>query len=417
MNQRTMGNARRLRSSIVLAALAGVLAAAATTDAFDDGVSDRKAIELQIAEQASLDVHAHWEPVKTSQYGFGESWPELRDFQPATPLQTYSGNEFNALLPDRLVSVGDIWHLDPADCLVFLKQFHPGASTDLHIDNGDSPRGGRAILARYNDRLAVVLARFHGEFVLEDGWLTPGHFQGKLVIDRQTGEVKYLRWKVPPAAVNFDAGRKIIDGEIGGRPIDPANPPVATDAGILARMELLGGNEEAISAMMWSASIPNVAAWDRLEKELYPFRNIEWVPFEEAVSIARASGKPIHVVTVDGWLCDESCCGSGKALRAGPLSNPRIGRLLNAHCVNTWILNSSLSRVRDEGKTPQAKQLAQAVLQSRQPHSPVDSMVLTSDLKVVSVRAANDDILGAKLPVVLARYESFIQEAIKAANE
>jgi hypothetical protein len=182
-------------------------------------------------------------------------------------------------------------------------------------------------------------------------------------------------------------------------------------------MELIGGSKEATATEEWTASISDADAWDRLERDMYPFRNIEWVPFEQAVSAARTSGKPIHVVTVDGWLCDESCCGSGKALRAGPLSNPQIGQLLNANCVNTWILNRSLPHLRDEGQTSEARQLAEAVLKARQPHSPVDSMVLAADLQLISVRAANDDILRGKPADVLDRYEAFIRQAIGAANQ
>jgi hypothetical protein len=317
-------------------------------------------ITLAISSPVPLEVKAYWEPI-SSQNGFGQSWSELRDFQPAEAVHSYAGSDFAALLPPGPVRTGESWPLDKAGCMKFLKQFHRGASKGTR-GNGDSPEGGLGILARYNDQYAVILTRFHGRFVLNEGWLTPGQFQGTLVLDRKSAEVKFFRWHVPMAAVNFDANIKILDGDVGGIPIDPKNPPVFSGGGVLPRMELLGGNPAVADGQSWTGSISDEAALDQIEKELYPFRKVEWVAFDKALEGARRAGKPLHVVSIDGTLCDESCCGTGKSLRAGPLSDDRIARLLNDKCINTWVLNSELAKLRDNAEHADARALAAAVL-------------------------------------------------------
>jgi hypothetical protein len=319
--------------------------------------------------------------------------------------------DFAALWPNRDVRVGDTWQIDKEGCVKFLKQFHDGATGEVR-DNGDSPKVGLATLARYNDEVAVILARFHGEFVLKEGWLTPGQFKRTLVVDRRTGAAKFFRCKVPLAAVNFDANWRILDGEVNGQRIDPNNPPIATDSGVIPRMELLSGDESHVEGQEWTESISDNAAWSKIEKELYPFRQIDWVEFEHALAAARQTGKPLHVVTVDGTLCDESCCGSGKALRAGPLSDKRIAQLVNAKCINTWVLNKRLPSLRDNAEDADAQALAVAVLAGRQPKSPVDSMVFTPKLQLISVQAAND-ILGQPRDALLKTYEEFLTVAFE----
>jgi hypothetical protein len=366
------------------------------------------AIEQVITSPVLLEVNAYYEPSTSS---FAQAWPELRDFQPAEAVHAYAGSDFAALLPPGPVRVGETWPLDKVGCVKFLKQFHEGARHGTR-GNGDSPEGGLGILARYNDQLAVILARFHGGFVLNEGWLTPGQFRGTLVLDRKSGEVKFFRWHVPMAAVNFDANRKIFDGDVGGKPIDPKNPPVFSGGGVVPRMELLGGNPAVADGQRWTASISDETAWDQIEKELYGFRKVEWVAFDEALEAARRSGKPLHVVSIDGTLCDESCCGTGKSLRAGPLSNDRIARLLNDKCINTWVLNSQLATLRAKAEHPDARALAAALLAARQPHSPVDSMVFTPELRLVSVKDA-DHFLGQRRERSIDLYEDFVKVALE----
>jgi hypothetical protein len=136
-----------------------------------------KSIDVKLHPAATMDVKAFWEPITSS---FAQAWPELRDFRPAEEVRRYSTQDFAAVLPKREVRVGDTWQVDKAGCVKLLKQFHEGARGGSYVDNGDSPEDGLAILARYNDQSAVILARFHGGFVLKEGWLTPGQFKATL---------------------------------------------------------------------------------------------------------------------------------------------------------------------------------------------------------------------------------------------
>jgi hypothetical protein len=117
-------------------------------------------------------------------------------------------------------------------------------------------------------------------------------------------------------------------------------------------------------------------------------------------------------VSIDGTLCDESCCGTGKSLRAGPLSDDRIARLLNDKCINTWVLNSELATLRDNAEHADARALSADVLAGRTPHEPVDSMVFTPELRLVSVKHAGH-FLGQSRAASIALYEDFMGVALK----
>ena len=42
-------------------------------------------------------------------------------------------------------------------------------------------------------------------------------------------------------------------------------------------------------------------------RRLYRFAAIDWVPFDQAVAAATRTGKPLHVIAINGTLDDESC--------------------------------------------------------------------------------------------------------------
>src|SRR5258705_2539769 len=121
----------RLNKCLPLMVIAGVLAGCQTWA--PSQVDPR--IRLQTAADARLAVTAHWEPIKECK--FLESWETLREFRPVQQRKVYKGNDFKAFLPVHSVAVGDICGLPAAGMLTFLRQFHPGATLDLHINNGD----------------------------------------------------------------------------------------------------------------------------------------------------------------------------------------------------------------------------------------------------------------------------------------
>jgi len=272
--------------------------------------ADAGATILTVSDPAELRVDAYWEPIKDSQYDLHHKWEELGKLRPAFQSRVYSGSDFRAFLPGKPVSVGEIWALEGDGLLTFLRQFHSGATLRLHINNGDS-LGAYACLRGVSDQYAQVVFRIHAEFVLRDGFFTPGQFTGSLVLDRASNRPVFFRMYLPPAPVNFDVGWRIaIDGHgkmtVGGTEVEVEARHI-TDAGCVPRMELIGGNPEVIDGAKWLA----VKSLDEVKRALalrsYRFKNIEWVEFEDALRLARKADKPLHVVAVDGTLDDESC--------------------------------------------------------------------------------------------------------------
>src|SRR5205823_2637245 len=172
------------------------------------------ATTLTASDQAELGVDAYWDAIKDSQYDFHRKWEELGKLRPACQSRVYRGSDFRTFLPTKPVTVGEIWALAGDGLLTFLRQFHPGATLRLHINNGDSP-GAYACLRGLSDQYAEVVFRIHAEFVLRDGFFTPGQFTGSLVLDRGSGWPAFFRMYVPPAPVNFDVGWRITSGGRG----------------------------------------------------------------------------------------------------------------------------------------------------------------------------------------------------------
>jgi hypothetical protein len=72
-------------------------------------------------------------------------------------------------------------------------------------------------------------------------------------------------------------------------------------------MELVGGNFQAVEAIRWTEQIETAQALDRLGALFYKFKDIHWVPFEQALAAAKVQKKPIFAVVLWGALDDQSC--------------------------------------------------------------------------------------------------------------
>jgi hypothetical protein len=104
-------------------------------------------------------------------------------------------------------------------------------------------------------------------------------------------------------------------------------------------------------------------------------------------------------------------------LRAGPLSDKTVIQQLNDNFISTWVLNSTLSTLRDNGASADTRRLATAVLGARQKSSPVDCLVLTPDLAVVAVRPVHDLFDGPHDGDLSARYQAFLIGGLKKAKK
>ncbi|HEU4418787.1 MAG TPA: hypothetical protein VFT55_07590 [Planctomycetota bacterium] len=248
----------------------------------------------------TLELHAHWEQLTDTKYGF-EKKSLVRDLAPAVTKASYGAEAFRPFLPPAEVAVGASWKVDAASLLPFLRQLHAGASIELHHDRGSGigAHGAWACLRLLDATSAEIVLRAHGEFLIAgDGkddrssWFTPSQFRGRLSLDRESGRVVAFELAVPRSSANVD--------------VNLAEPPgTICDIGCVPRLELAGGTfpQPAKGAVQ----ISERDAERFLERRFYPFAELEWLDLPAARAASVASGKPLHVIALFGSLTDESC--------------------------------------------------------------------------------------------------------------
>lgn len=244
-------------------------------------------ITLNLNADTIVCVKGFIAPIEYTQYNFHVRWDELANMQIAEPDKHYTSSVFNAFLPTESVSVGDCWEIDD-NVLEILSQLHPNPNLKMHINNGDS-LGLWACLRAYNDEYVDIMFRIHAEFKLKGGWFTPSQFTGHLVINLISGNIIYFKMHVPNNILNFDVNWDDI----------------GTDIGYCPQMELCSGILPR--DVEYSESITETEAEHALILRFYNSEKINWVSLEEALEIAPAQQKPIHIVSIDGPLTDESC--------------------------------------------------------------------------------------------------------------
>lgn len=257
----------------------------------DEHSSTHNKITLNLDGTSEVSVEGFIAPIEYTQYNFHVEWDELTNLQVAEPEKRYSASVFRAFLSSEAVSVGDLWQIDAEGVLELLRQLNPNPRLDLDINAGDS-HGLWACLRAYNDKYAEIVFRIHAEFVLNDGRFTPSQFTGHLVIDRIKEKVAAFKMYVPEGVLNFDVGR---------------DSTRTIDVGFCPRMELRAEIQEVPSGIEFVASITQEVAERKLILRFYKSQQINWVSLEEALEMAPAQQKPVHVVSIDGPLADESC--------------------------------------------------------------------------------------------------------------
>ena len=248
-------------------------------------------ITLNLNDDAEVNVKGFIAPIEYTQYNFHVEWDELANLRVAEPEKQYPASVFQAFLASEPVSVGECWEIQEEGILTLLKQLHPNPRLKLTIDSGDS-RGLWACLRAYNDELAEIVFRIHAEFIMESGKFTPSQFAGHLVIDRHQERVISFKIYVPPTTINFDAGWTRDKG-------------TAAEIGFCPKMEISAGTPS--QNVEFIAAITQEKAERALSSRFYKFQKINWVSLEEALEMAPAQQKPIHVISVDGPLFDEGC--------------------------------------------------------------------------------------------------------------
>ena len=228
-------------------------------------------------------------PIEYTQYNFHEEWNTLANLRVAEPEKRYDASIFHAFLPSEAVSVGESWRIEEEGALTLLKQLH----TDPHLEmDAEDSQGLWACLRAYNDEFAAIVFRIHAEFALKGGWFTPSQFAGHLVIDRTKEKIVFFQMHVPKSTLNFDVGWDTIG---------------CTDIGFCPQIELRAGTQEVLRDKQFIESITQEAAERALILRFYKSEQINWVSLVEALEIAPAQQKPIHAISIDGPLADESC--------------------------------------------------------------------------------------------------------------
>ena len=257
----------------------------------DNHSATHNKITLNLGETPEISVKGFIAPIEYTQFGFHVEWDELANLRVAEPEKRYPASIFRAFLPSEAVSVGDLWQIEEEGVLELLRQLHSKPNLNISINSGDS-YGLWACLRAHNDRFAEIVFRIHAEFILRDGRFTPSQFAGHLVIDRIREKVVSFKMYVPEDILNFDAGRSSTR---------------TIDVGFCPQIELRTGTQDVLQNNAFAKSITQEEAGRKLILRFYKSQQINWVSLEEALEMAPAQQKPVHVISIDGPLADESC--------------------------------------------------------------------------------------------------------------
>ena len=263
----------------------------------------------------TIQVQAYWDPIADASLDMPNSAPKyealFNNLSPAHPTQEYEIDAFKAFFPKGSVPVGHVWELDMNEVLPFLRQFHSGATGEMHINPGGEAaieifgrrivlikvglesEGAFACLRALSPTHAEIIFRIHAEFLLDKeagAYFTPAQFTGRFILNRNNGTIRDFWLHLPPRKTNVDINA------FGG-----------ADMVFVPRMELIAQNAHDQSDIVWETAITENEAKDLLETSFYKFSEIKRLPIEEAVAQAQAENRPIHVVLTWGVFDNESC--------------------------------------------------------------------------------------------------------------
>ena len=256
-------------------------------------------IALNLDRDAQVSVKGFIAPIAYSGGNFHVEWDTLANLRVAEPEKRYSASILSAFLPKEAVAVGTLWKIKRAGALDLLKQLHPNPYLNMRWDlpYKTESQGLWACLRAYDAEFADIVFRIHAQFALKDGWFTPSQFMGHLVIDRIKRSVVFFQMYVPNGIINFDTWWQK----------DPDEEGHITDSGFCPQIEIRAGIENIAQNIEFTESITQKEAEHQLTLCFYKSQRINWVSLEEALEMAPAQQKPIHAISIDGPLLDESC--------------------------------------------------------------------------------------------------------------
>lgn len=217
----------------------------------------------------------------------------IRKLVAARADQSYKYEKFQAFLPQGPVRVGDVWTLPEGACSQFLKQIHPEMVEKLERDG----TGAYAVLRAQSDSHLEILLRVHAQFWLSEGKMSvsPGQFEGRLVLNRSEWSVEYFSLSVPTTYA------KNVNYESRGEGDYLVGMVFAPDMG------LEGGNRAALESTPWKERLELDFARRQLAQKFFAFEKLKWVPMDQVVERAEQEKKLIFAIVIEGVLNDQSC--------------------------------------------------------------------------------------------------------------
>uniref|UniRef100_F6PH23 EF-hand domain-containing protein n=2 Tax=Ciona intestinalis TaxID=7719 RepID=F6PH23_CIOIN len=211
-----------------------------------------------------------------------------------------------------------------------LVMFHPRPFVTMRF----SPQGAAAVIRAQNQVYLEIVFRFHSEFQLNEPpylpyWFTPAQFTGRLIIARDGTHVRGFQLYVPNnKKLNVDmewetndpnAPENNMEVDIGFLPLmtinqtQPSSPMILNndDGTSIDRRELIKQGKDIVvefDEIQWKDdAITTQYAHGQLEKLFFPFKKVDYLPFNEAFKRASVENKLIHQVVLWGALDDQSC--------------------------------------------------------------------------------------------------------------
>uniref|UniRef100_A0A7N4PEH2 EF-hand domain-containing protein n=1 Tax=Sarcophilus harrisii TaxID=9305 RepID=A0A7N4PEH2_SARHA len=388
---------------------------------------------------------------------------------PALSSNVFSASQFKAFLPPRNdMELGEVWWIIPDTMInktcAYLSdnRFYPpppkGKEVIIHrllsmfhprpfVKTRFGPQGAVACLTAISDSYYTVVFRIHAEFQLNQPlhysfWFCPSQFTGHIILSKDSSHVQDFKLFVPNER-SLNVGLQWLHGPL-------KNPNV--DHGYLPQMELEASgpsmpssiqdkkinetdsclpSEEAVQFKMedivWQQELSMEEAAQQLERAMYDFKKVQYLPFTKAFDRARAEKKLVHSVILWGALDDQSC--TGHTLRNIVLKNSSILTLLNEKFISTWSLFGDLQEILNE-ENEFYKKLAQLHLEKYE--FPVESLVCLPNGTVVNNIHANKflfkiperhhekkKVLAFYSPISLKSpdiYEEFLREGLLRAQ-